>query len=88
MKPNEILEQLKEENPRLFKGMEDKQALRVIQATLSLLGEEVASVDEGRLSVTGFGTFVIQKRERDGDGTAVRRVMFRPGKPKAAAAEE
>lgn len=88
MKPNEILEQLKEENPRLFKGMEDKQALRVIQATIALLGEEVASVDEGRVNVTGFGTFVIQKREREGGGAAVRRVTFRQGKPKAATAEE
>jgi hypothetical protein len=88
LKPNEILEQLKADNPRLFKGLEDKQALRVIQATLALLGGEVAGMEDGRLNVTGLGTFVVQSRQREGDATTVRRVTFRPGKAKAAAAEE
>lgn len=88
MKPIEILEQLKADNPRLFKGLEDKQALRVIQATLAHLGEEVAGMDDGRLNVTGLGTFVVLTKQREGATATVRRVTFRPGKAKAGAVEE
>jgi hypothetical protein len=88
MKPNEILEQLKEDNRRLFKGVEDKLALRIIRATLGLINEEVSSADDGRVAFTGLGTFVVKSVEREASGTSVKRITFRPVRPRSEAADE
>lgn len=90
MKPIEIVEMIKLENPELLGKMPEKRAALIIKEVLAQIGKQVSAMDEGVLKVPGFGNFRVKQVERKKDGESetvmVKRVIFNAAKPKVAAA--
>ena len=62
------------------------QAQFVIRAAFKALLEEVEAATEGSVKAPGLGTFLVRNSTKgEGEGAeAVRKVLFRAAKPKAA----
>ncbi|GAB6140409.1 hypothetical protein JCM14076_11380 [Methylosoma difficile] len=86
MKPIEIVELIKAENPELLGKMTDKKAASIVRATLAQLKQQINEVEEGPLKVGGFGRFQVRNKEKEKDGEMVKikTVTFIASKPKAA----
>lgn len=84
MKPIELVEIIKKENPGLLGEMPDNKAAQLIREVLTQLGKHIDAQAEGVVKVPGFGNFRIGfvEREKDGQKVTVKRIMlFRPVKP-------
>lgn len=90
MKPIEIVEMIKLENPELFGKIPERRAALIIKEVLAQIGKQVGAMDEGVLKIPGFGNFQVKQVERKKDGESekvmVKRVIFNAAKPKVAAA--
>ena len=86
MKPIEIVELIKKEDPEFLGKMPEKKAAKIIREALSQLAKQVDSVEEGVVKVPGFGNFRIRnvELEKDGQKVKTRRVMFNKAKDKSA----
>lgn len=86
MKPNEIVDLIKEENPEIFDRVPEKKAARIIRLALVELGKQIESVDEGSLSVPGLGSFRVRKieQEKNGQKDMIKRILFRASKAATA----
>ena len=65
MKVLELVESAKAANASAFQGTPDKRSAKMIAAALRDLGKRLEEADDGRVTVAGFGSFVV--REKDGD---------------------
>lgn len=83
MKPIEIFEMLKSENPELFANVPDKAAVAIIRRVVGVLGKQIAAADEGVVKVAGLGSFKIKQveKEKEGEKVTVKRIMFTAAKP-------
>jgi len=79
MKPIDIVERIKDENPEALAGMGDKQAARLIRAVFEELGKQLANAEEGTVKVAGLGGFRIRnvEVEREGTTVSVKRIRFK-----------
>ena len=84
MKPLDIVRQIREENPKLLARLPDQKVARIILAALAQLRKQIEDEDEGLLRVPGFGNFRFRQvvREKDGKRESVKRIIFRPAKPR------
>lgn len=78
----DLITQAREADPELFKGLKDRRAAKLTRAVLEQLLKELDGAPRGRLTVRGFGTFVVRnvERERDGNVMLKKRIGFRPRK--------
>lgn len=85
MKSIEIIETIKQSNPKLLGKTPDDAAGKIIAAAFRQVGKKLAETNEGTVKVPALGTFVIKQleREKDGQKTVVKKVTFRASKPKA-----
>jgi hypothetical protein len=86
MKPIEIVDLIKKEDPKVFERVPDKRAARIIRLALAELGKQIESVDEGSFKVPGLGSFRVRQieQEKDGRKDMIKRIFFRGSKTKAA----
>jgi hypothetical protein len=86
---DQILDKLKEKNPKLAKNADPKQTTRILRNAFAVLAEHLADAPEGRIKIPSLGTFVVRNREAEKDGAKVfvRRVIFRATKPKVKPAK-
>ncbi len=91
MKAIEIVESIKQSNPKLLGKMPEQRAASLVQAVLAELGKQLDAVDTGVLKVQGLGNFRIRQveREKEGQKVTLKRVTFRKVKriPKAKVAK-
>lgn len=87
MKPIEIVELIKNENPDLLGKIPDAKAARIIRAALIQLGKQLDALDEGVVKVPGFGNFraLHVEQEKEGKKVITKRILFRVVKPKTKA---
>ena len=87
MKPIEIVDFLRLEQPQLLGKMPDKKAAGLIRAALALVSRRIDALEEGFLQVAGLGVFRVRRvaREKDGQKVMVRQVILRKGMPRQAA---
>lgn len=78
MKPIEIIERIKKENPKLLGNIPEQRAARIVLAALAELGRQIDAMEEGVLRVPGFGNFRMQQieREKDGKKITLKRTIF------------
>ena len=90
MKPIEIVELIKQQNPDALGNIPDKKAAAVIRTAFQELARTVRETEEGEVKVPGFGVFRIRQveREKDGEQVVVKRVVFRPASERKPAPEE
>jgi len=83
MKPIELIEVMKKNNPDLLKQIPDERAARIIRTALMQLGEEIDAVNEGVVKAPGLGNFQIKQiqREKDGKTETVKRIILKIIKP-------
>jgi len=79
MKPIEIVDLIKKDNPALFEKVPDNKAARIIRLALIELGKQIESVDEGSFRVAGFGNFNVRQleKEKNGQKDMIKRIFFR-----------
>lgn len=82
----DLINQAREADPELFKGMKDRRAAKLTRAVMEQLLKELDGAPGGKLTVGGFGTFVVKnvQHERDGNVILKKRIVFRPRKPGSA----
>lgn len=80
IKPMELIERVKAENPKLLAGLSEKQANRFVRKALGEIGSNLAAMDQGILRVQGLGRFNVRQveREKDGEKVTLKRVDFTP----------
>ncbi|MBT9099285.1 hypothetical protein KFZ76_16445 [Methylovulum psychrotolerans] len=85
MKSLEVVELIKQTNPKLLGKMPDAKVAKIIAAALLEIGKQVSAAEEGAVKIAGLGSFKIRQveREKDGEKTAVKKVIFTAAKPKA-----
>ena len=90
MKPIEIVELIKQQNPDALGNIPDKKAAAVIRKAFQELARTVRETEEGEVRLPGFGVFRIRQveREKDGEKEMVKRVVFRPASEKKPTPEE
>lgn len=81
MRPIEIVDFLRLEQPQLLGKMPDKKAAGLIRAALALISRRIDALEEGLLQVAGLGVFRVRRveREKDGQKVLVRQVILRKG---------
>ena len=86
MKPTEIIERIKKENPKLLGNLADQKAARIVLAALAQLGNEIDAMDEGVVKVAGFGNFRVRQGERGEGGQkgTLKRTVFVAAKARTA----
>jgi len=79
MKLKEITELAMAANVTEFDGVNAGRASKMVASVLKIIAKQVGEMDEGRIAVPGLGVFVIKQieREKDGNKTKVKRVLFR-----------
>ena len=84
MNANQIVEKIRAESPALLNKIDDKVAARVVRATLTEIGKQLAQVDDGALSLPGFGRFKVKQveKEKEGEKKVAKRISFKVAKPK------
>lgn len=84
MKLIELVQQAKAASSDLEK-LSDAKAAALVRQVFLQIGDLVEATEEGKINVTGLGQFNISKvvREKDGQSQTIKRVVFRPMKPKA-----
>lgn len=69
-----------------FAALAEDRVVEMLRRAFGRVAAELAAVDEGPLTIQGFGRFQVRKatRERDGATREIRRVVFRPAAADAA----
>ena len=73
MKAVELLEAAQAADSTPFEGTDNRRNAKIIDAVFEDLARRLADADDGRITVAGFGTFVIELG-RDGN----KKILFRP----------
>lgn len=79
MKINEAVAQAMISHERAFKDVSEAQAVKIVKVTLAQIVDEIDNIDDGKVTVPGFGTFVIKQveREKNGEKTTLKRIAVR-----------
>ncbi len=85
MRPIEIVDLIKKDNPAVFEKVPDKKAARIIRLALVELGKQIELVDEGSFRVPGFGIFRVRQleKEKNGQKDIIKRIFFRGSSAKS-----
>jgi nucleoid DNA-binding protein len=85
MKTTEIVELIKQSNPKLLGKMPDAKMAKIIAAILREIGKQVSATESGDVKIAGLGTFKVRQveREKDGNTVSVKKIAFRSVKLKA-----
>lgn len=86
----DLVERARASHPKVFGDLSDQRVAALARLIMQQLNEDVSQIAEGALKVPGFGNFVVRQVDKKGDtgDTVIRRVVFRPAKPKAVATNE
>ena len=78
MKSIEIVELIKQANPKTLSKLPDSKAEKIVAAVLLEIGKQLSSVDEGTVKFARLGTFKIRQveREKDGHKETVKKISF------------
>lgn len=84
MKIIEIVQSSRAANQELFGEIPDKKIARIVSIVLADIAKQIAAAEEGRIAITGFGSFKTKQveREKEGEKIAGKRVLFQFAKPK------
>jgi hypothetical protein len=84
MKSTEIVELIKQSNPKILGKLPDAKVAKIVAATLREISKQVSSAEDGTLKVAGLGSFKIRQveREKDGQKKTVKKVSFNSVKAK------
>jgi len=84
MKPHEIANKIKSENPEKLEMISDKTITYLIRKTFQEISSIVQNTNEGVVKIQGLGNFNIKQVEinKDEEKIIVKRVFFKPFKPK------
>ena len=85
MKVLELVESAKAADESVFEGTPDKRSAKMVASVLQDLGRRLEETDEGRVSVPGFGSFVVRATE---GGEKDKRIIFRPSAGRKPAARK
>lgn len=82
MKLDEIVRSAREADSSAFGKINDKRAVKIVNAAFEQVRNELESAKDGQVVVSGLGRFVIKSVEREKDGVKVtkRRVTLRQSK--------
>ena len=80
MRPIELVEILRQEEPELLGRIPDNRVARIIHSALIRLALEIDATDEGVVKVPGLGNFRIRQIEWEeaGHTEKIKRVIFKP----------
>jgi len=83
MKANEIIEAIKQTNPKILGKMADKKAAKIVTAAFQEINKHLGTA-EGAVKVPGLGTFKVRELERNKEGqqVKVKKTSFRAAKIK------
>jgi nucleoid DNA-binding protein len=86
MKPIEIVELIKNENPDLLGKMTDRRAASIVRASLMQLAKQLDGMEDGVLKIAGFGKFQVRNKEKEKQGQMVnvKTINFTVNKPKVS----
>lgn len=94
MKIDELIKSVSESHPKLLEGIPAKKAAALVRGAFAGVASALQNMDEGVLTVGGFGRFRVRQVEREvaGEKAVTKRVTFRSatggaGRKKAAADE-
>ena len=79
MKPSEIVEKIKAENPEAFGKINNKVAAKIIKLGLDEISKQLAATDEGDLKILGLGNFKIKniEQEKNGVKTLIKKITLK-----------
>lgn len=85
MKSNEIVELIKQSNPKVLGKLPDAKAAKIVAATLREISKQISTAEEGTVKIAGLGAFKVRQveKEKDGQKVAVRKINFSAAKLKA-----
>lgn len=78
MKLEEIIENIKMENPDTLGKMPTKKGVYILKEAFKEIIYELNNIQEGKLMIPNFGNFIIKVIEKEGEKT--KRIIFRPSK--------
>ncbi len=87
MKAIEIVELIKQENPKVLGQMSDDKAAKIVSAALRQINKQLHQATEGSVKILGLGAFGVRQveREKEGQTQSVKKISFRAAKLKAKA---
>lgn len=87
MKAIEIVELIKQENPKVLGKTPDEKTAKIISAALRQISKQLDQATEGNVKIPGLGAFSIRQveREKEGQTVAIKKISFRAAKLKAKA---
>jgi hypothetical protein len=81
MKVAELVKSASAANARVFEKVDEKTAVSIANAIVAEILDQVEAVEEGRLTISGLGTFIVKLIDSVPPGGAKqKRVIFRPVK--------
>lgn len=88
MKLIEIVEQIKETNPKILGKLTDAKAAKILSAAFAEISKQLDATDDGAVKVPALGAFAVKQveREKEGEKLTVKKISFRVAKPKATKA--
>ena len=84
MKAIEIVELIKQTDPKLLGKTSDKKVAKIIARAFAEVRNQINSTDDGVVKVPYLGNFKLKQveREKDGQKKSLKKLSFRVSKPK------
>jgi nucleoid DNA-binding protein len=85
MKPIEIVERVRQDKPAVLGNMPDKKVAGIVRQALIQLGKQINALEEGVVTIPGFGSFRVRQveKEKEGQKLTVRKIIFRPAQSRS-----
>jgi len=86
MKAIEIVELIKQSNPKLLGKARDARVAKIISAAFTQIGKQLDATTEGSVKIPALGVFAVKQveREKEGQKLTVKKISFRAMKAKKA----
>ena len=89
MKVAELIEHIRQSNPKLLQGIPEDKAEALVRRVFKHMNDTLAKTEEGVVNYAGLGRFRLRKVEKEVDGRKVSRtkIGFRPANAKGEGKE-
>ncbi len=80
----ELAKQVQQENLDTMGKMSERKIAKIIREAFKQVKNDIDNTEDDRVQIPKFGNFRVRmiEREKDGEITTVRRIVFRPAKVK------
>ena len=80
----ELAKQIQQENPETLGKMNEKKIAKIIREAFIQVKNEIENTEDDSVHFPMLGNFRVRmiEREKEGEMTTIRRVVFRPAKAK------